>query len=364
LPNSRFASIAVILFLGMTASGQTVSIELQNGSFKVAGWRAPSAAPAKGWASVFAVYAGEGDVPPLLGTYAIESGTLIFRPSFPFAPGVHYHAIFHPPGGSAPVEKIFDGPPRATTPSARVAEIYPSTAVLPSNQLRLYIYFSTPMSRGEAGRWIHMLDENGKILQGVFLPGEELWDPTYQRLTMTFDPGRIKRGLTSNEKMGPPIAEGKRYTLVIDRDWPDARGVPMVEGFRKSFRGGPADRTPPDPKRWRVDTPEAGTSGALIVDFPEPMNYPLLQRMLQVSSAQGAVGGRVSIDRQETQWRFTPYQPWGAGKYQLVVDTALEDLAGNHIGQAFDIDVFAPVTEHISTKTISLPFAIRSSRAR
>ena len=30
---------------------------------------------------------------------------------------------------------------------------------------------------------------------------------------MTFDPGRIKRGLTSNEKMGPPIAEGRRYTL-------------------------------------------------------------------------------------------------------------------------------------------------------
>ena len=60
----------------------------------------------------------------------------------------------------------------------------------------------------------------------MFLPGEELWDPNFQRLTMTFDPGRIKRGLTSNETMGPPIAEGKRYTLVIDRDWPDARGVP------------------------------------------------------------------------------------------------------------------------------------------
>src|SRR5205823_102578 len=97
--------------------------------------------------------------------------------------------------------------------------------------------------------------ENGKILQGqesVFLRSQELWDPNFQRLTMTFDPGRIKRGLTSNQNIGPPIMEGKRYTLVVDREWPDARGVSMVEGFRKPFRGGAAQRIPPDPKQWRV----------------------------------------------------------------------------------------------------------------
>ena len=47
------------------------------------------------------------------------------------------------------------------------------------------------------------------------------------------------------------------------------------------------------------------------------------------------------------------------GDYQLIVDTALEDLAGNHIGQPFDIDTFEHVTEHITTKTVSLPFAVR-----
>jgi hypothetical protein len=67
----------------------------------------------------------------------------------------------------------------------------------------------------------------------------------------------------------------------------------------------------------------------------------------------------VSILKEETEWRWTPRQPWPAGDYQLVVDTALEDLAGNHIGQAFDIDVFQRVTEHIAAKTISVPFAVR-----
>jgi hypothetical protein len=89
------------------------------------------------------------------------------------------------------------------------------------------------------------------------------------------------------------------------------------------------------------------------------MNYPLLQRMLHVKDAHGNMAGSASIDEQETEWRFIPQEPWKAGDYQLSVDSALEDLAGNHIGQAFDIDVFQRVTEHIDSKMISLPFAVR-----
>jgi len=204
-----------------------------------------------------------------------------------------------------------------------------------------------------------VLDSKGKVLEGIFLPGEELWDPPGRRLTMTFDPGRIKRGLTSNQTMGPPIAEGKLYTLAIDREWLDARGVPMTEGFRKAFRGGPADRIPPDPGGWRIAPPKAGTPGVLTVTFPEPMNYALLQRMLQVKEPRGAVPGTVGTGRDEMEWRFLPRDRWEAGDYQVVVDTALEDLAGNRIGQPFDIDVFEHVTEHIAMKTISLPFSVR-----
>jgi len=346
----------------MTAAAQNISIQFAGSAFKVTGWQAPTSPPAKGWASIFVIYAGPGDVPALLGSYAVEGGSLVFHPTYPIAAGVHYRAIFKAPSGGAPIEKTFDGPPRPTNRIARVERVYPSGDVWPSNQLRLYIYFSAPMSRAEAASHIHVLDSAGKELAGshaVFLPGEELWEPGYKRLTMTFDPGRIKRGLTSNEKIGPPLTEGKRYTLVIDADWPDARGVPMAEGFRKAFRSGPAERVPPDPKRWTLTAPKAGNSAALTIDFPTPMNYPLLQRMIQVSGPGGMIYGAVAIARQESEWRFVPQHPWAAGDYQLIVDTGLEDLAGNHIGEPFDIDVFTKVTEHIETKTISLPFHVR-----
>jgi hypothetical protein len=160
-------------------------------------------------------------------------------------------------------------------------------------------------------------------------------------------------------QLGPPIVEGKHYALVIDREWKDARGVPLQQGFRKSFRGGPADRTPPDPKSWRVSAPKASTPEALVVSFPKPMDYALLQRLFRVSDAHGNVAGTVGIARQETEWRFTPREPWKAGAYQLVFDAAIEDLSGNHIGQAFDLDKFQQVTKSIETKTMSIPFDVQ-----
>jgi hypothetical protein len=347
--------------MGMIAAAQSISIHFDGVVFRVSGWHAPAEPPVRGWSSVFRVYAGTGDVPALAGSYVVKSGALIFHPAYPISPGVHYRAVFQTPSGASVVAG-FDGPPLDRTPTTRIVHVYPSTSVLPSNELRLYIYFSAPMSRGEATRYLHVLDQDGKVLQGdeaVFLPGEELWDPSFTRLTMTFDPGRIKRGLTSNEELGPPIAEGKHYTLVIDRDWPDAKGAPLVAGFRKIFVGGPPLRDPPDPKQWHLTTPNAGTAEPLVMDFPTPMNYPLLQRMLTVAGPHGNVTGTIGTTRMEREWRFTPRDLWKPGDYRLVVDTGIEDLAGNHIGQLFDIDEFKQVTKAIATQTISLPFTVR-----
>jgi hypothetical protein len=349
-------SVAVILVTGMTAIAQSVAIQLDRNVFTVIGWKTPAAQPAGGWQSVFAVYAGSGNVPPLVGTYAVESGWLVFRPTYPVSAGMRYRAVFRPPGG-APIEKVINGPPKNITSSTRVERVYPSGDVLPSNQLRVYIYFSAPMSRGEVGERIRLLDRNGQVLNGAFLPGQELWDPNLRRLTMTFDPGRIKRGLTSNRKMGAPLEEGERYTLVIDKAWKDARGASLVEEFRKPFRGGPAVRTPPDPHDWSITSPRPGTTEPLLVDFARPMNYTLLQRMLQVSGARGPVSGTISVTRQEAEWRFTPKEPWMPGTYRVTVDTLLEDLAGNKIGQPFDVDVLAKPQPTVG-KTIAVPFSV------
>jgi len=65
----------------------------------------------------------------------------------------------------------------------------------------------------------------------------------------------------------------------------------------------------------------------LVVEFLKPMDYALLQRMIEV---QG-VAGRIVIDRDETRWSFAPDAPWKAGSYHLIADNLLEDIAGNHL---------------------------------
>jgi hypothetical protein len=60
----------------------------------------------------------------------------------------------------------------------------------------------------------------------------------------------------------------------------------------------------------------------------------------------------------ETEWRFQPTQPWTAGDHRVVVDMALEDLAGNRIGRPFDVDTMTSPTERITKQSTSLTFRI------
>jgi hypothetical protein len=48
-----------------------------------------------------------------------------------------------------------------------------------------------------------------------------------------------------------------------------------------------------------------------------------------------------------------------AGSYALVVDTRLEDLAGNNLTGPFEVDVFERASTTTKTEPRTLPFAIR-----
>jgi hypothetical protein len=331
------------------------AIHLDGGVFHIANWQ-PTLEPTAGWSSVFSVYAAAG-APPVIGSYTIESGELTFHPRFPLSPGLHLRAVFTPPG-DAPIEAEFDIPRQPVpAPSARVAQVYPTAEALPANALKLYVYFSAPMTRGNSWPHIRLLREDNTAVAYPFLElDQELWDRDNRRFTILFDPGRIKRGLASLEEAGPALEAGHSYTLVISRDWLDGRGVPMVEEYRKAFRVTADDRKPPDPAKWRVTPPRAGTADALVIRFPEPLDYALLQHEISVSPE---VPGTVAVGQNETEWRFTPQRPWTRGDFKIVIRTDLEDLAGNHILRPFDVDTFDPITRKVTAEVVTLPLRIR-----
>lgn len=347
----RLALAALLVPLGIAAAG--VQIQMTGGAFQVSGWNA-AAAPPEGWSSVFAVYTGGEGSPAILGSYAVENGALVFHPRWPIAAGMHVRAVFHAPG-SPGIVAGFDIPKAAPTPVTRIDRVYPSTDTLPSNALKLYIYFSAPMRRGEAWQHIRLLDEHGEKMELPFLElDQELWDATNTRLTVLFDPGRIKRGLLPLNESGPILSEGHTYTLVIAADWLDANGQPLAAPVNKRFHVAADEREAIDPTKWRIAAPAAGTLDSLVVKFPRPLDYALLQRAIGVAGIEG----KISVAADETEWRFTPAAPWKRGDYRLMVNTALEDLAGNRVGRPFDVDTFRDVTKEIKTGFVSVPFRI------
>jgi hypothetical protein len=321
------------------------------------------------------------DRPPLWGSYSLTGDVIRFEPRFTLERGIRYRAFFDPirlrlvahelsskvaavgpePSSETRLTADFFMEKEAVETTTTVAAIYPSGAQLPENLLRFYIHFSSPMSRGEAYRHIKLIDiADGKPVHAPFLElEEELWSPDGTRFTLFFDPGRIKRGLKPRELFGPVLEAGKSYTLVIDREWPDAQGNVLQSGFRRSFRAGEPDESMPDPKKWKLQLPQDATRAPLQAEFPEPLDRALLERLVSVQDSEGRmVHGRVAITGSETVWRFTPEARWQPGTYRLVIGTDLEDLAGNSVGSPFEVDLTAPITKRVESNQVVLPFRV------
>lgn len=287
------------------------------------------------WHGILSVHVGDTTALPMLGRYAMVADTLRFTPRYAPAPGTRYVARY----GGTVEEWRYERPngPATTVVSA----VYPTTDSVPMNLLKMYVEFSAPMSTGRAWDYIKVYAEPDSLLSEPFFTGGdaiELWDPEKTRLTVLFDPGRIKRDLKPHEQRGLPLREGKRYRLVIDSAWPDARGLPLARTHRKRFLVVRQDRALVNHNEWRVITPRADTRDSLLIGFPEPLDRALLARMIVVRDASGGVvPGDVRIAPGERRWSFTPRGTWGQGRYDLEVDTELEDLAGNNLRRLFDV---------------------------
>ena len=301
--------------------------------------------------------------PPMLGTLRTEGGDTVFTPRFAFQAGLKYRAVWKPASGAETVFR-FALPARDLTPVTKVDAVYPSGGLVPENLLKVYVQFSGAMSRGEAYQRLRLRDAAGAVVPLAFLElDEELWDPDLRRLTLLIDPGRIKRGVRPLEEVGPALRAGQTYTLEVDAAWHDADGRPLTSGFQRSFRVAAADRQPIDLARWQLNDPHDGSRDALEIDFGEPLDRALAERMLQVVDSAGRpVRGSLTVGAGERTWRFTPARSWSAGSYAVKVNTALEDLAGNKVGRPFDVDRFEQVERRVVEAYESRAFAIRPAR--
>jgi hypothetical protein len=288
---------------------------------------------------------------PAAGRYELDRDRLLFLPRFPFVAGTGYSVVVD--GEAFSIER----PAAPAQPETAVAEIFPTAAELPANQLKLYVAFSAPMSEGFAARAVSVRAAgSGEQLSGVFAHLEpELWDPRRTRLTLLLDPGRIKRGLVGNTEVGTALREGEALIVEVAESFRDEAGRPLRAPASRRYEVGPAVRQRVDPGAWRLDAPAAGSTGPLVATFDRPLDRALLEHCLTVQD----VDGTVAIGAGELTWSLTPATPWRAGRRTLRIDTRLEDLAGNSLVRVFDRDLTRPSDDPGTQTHASLDFESR-----
>jgi len=306
---------------------------------------------AASWQKILVVHAEDTTGLPMLGRYIIESNQLRFEPAYPPVRGTKYtarmsgdalNAALHRTGPGWGSNAIWMREFPSGTPTTVVSAIYPTIDSVPMNLLRMYIQFSAPMTVGDSAEGhVRLVDEQGKTVDKAFLVaagGQELWDPAHTRMTIFFDPGRIKRDLKPHEALGLPLQTGHRYRLVVDSLLHDARGLVLAHSYVKQFTVGPVDRDMPATKLWHVSAPASGGRDPLLIDLREPLDHALLSRMLRVVDGKNTpIGGESATSKNDRRWTFTPTEPWQPGSYSIEVDTELEDLAGNNLRRPFDV---------------------------
>ncbi len=228
------------------------------------------------WQHSFAIYVDDGGRCcearlPIQGIYHVNKDGATFEPDFPFAEGTTYRVRIKSDilvnkkvlslkkvveDGQEYLETQFTLPVRQPRKPAKVVRIYPTSEELPANLLRFYIYFSSSMRTGFAQDALKLVAEDGRQVEGALMHfKQELWSPDQKRLTVLFDPGRIKRGVSTNLEVGPALRAGESYRLIVDREWKNAHGVKLERGHEKRFRVSPALRSVPDPRKWQMTLP-------------------------------------------------------------------------------------------------------------
>lgn len=278
----------------------------------------------------------DSPVPPIVGEWKREGNLLYFCPLIPFTKSLTYQARY-------PELPYFTFKPITKKDYQRttITNIFPSVTELPENTLKLYLQFSAPMSEENGYAYINLTDDQGQTIEASFLDLKPLlWNEDHTRLTLWFDPGRVKRDLIKNKKMGAPLKEGQNYTLRISKNWKDANGYSLANDFVKKITVIQADRISPTTKHWQSIAPKANTKEPVIINFGEPLDHALASKSLTVYTKKGKrVPGIITLQNKDQTWVFTPSDKWQINPYRIQIKAALEDLAGNNFNRLFDTNL-------------------------
>jgi len=121
-----------------------------------------------------------------------------------------------------------------------------------------------------------------------------------------------------------------------------------------------ADRISPTPENWSLVLPKGNTKDPLIIRFGESLDHALATKALEIIAPSGQpINGNVVLQKEDTEWVFTPSNNWKASSYSIQIKAELEDVAGNNLNRLFDRNIEKEDTLKKSLPYYSLDFLIK-----
>jgi hypothetical protein len=292
------------------------------------------------------VLSGDPTKTPVMGAYTLNENDFLFEPLIPFTRDMKYEVYAHD-------RKIWDfgvfQPDTGFAPAVKA--VYPKLDTVPENLLKIYIEFSQPMTEGRSAQYVALIKNDSDTLPDVFLDLQpELWNENRTVLTLWLDPGRIKRDLQPNLRLGAPLHAKDSYKFFVSQAWRNAQGRALDHSFTWPFTTAARNETSPDPNKWKLTLPSTSTQEAMWILFDKPLDHFLSGECIRIKDASGKlVNGEIALLPEDRGCRFSPAQPWVAGKYDIVIDSKLEDLCGNNLNRPFDRDITKTKTPSVQT---------------
>ena len=299
------------------------------------------------WSSFYKISV-TGSQRAVLGSYEIIANRIVFVPRFPPDPAVSYRVLFDYQSMFKLLE-LKDAAPHGNLidsiryqpidrPRTFLTDIYPVIDTIPSNTLKLYLFFSQPMGFANPYDYINLIGPESQIIKNAFVEiPEGLWNEARTRLTLLFHPGRIKRGVGPNHSLGPVLAEGLQYELVIDKNWKDANGKNLVGKTSKKYHVSKERRNKIDRKDFYFSSSCPEDCQLLLVIKNTLIDIEMARNSIAIiNSNQEVLDVQISYDDDGKSILFRSQGFYAGEKYMMSINPRLEDICGNSFYYVFD----------------------------
>lgn len=287
----------------------------------------------------------------ILGSYIQNDIDVYYIPLIPFQQNSPYTVVYE--NEVYPFTIELD----AAYKHLQVETVYPNSEILPSNFLKWYVQFSKPINPSKIYDHITLINNrDGTKVDRALLPLETpLVSDDGTLLTLWIEPGRQKRNLGPNERLGEVLTPNESYTLIIDEHLKDRQGIPMEMNFKHSFTVGAPDRKKPSITSWKLQLPLANTKDPIILYHQEYLDYGSLQNTMKITDTSGnIIEGSFNIKANQKSIEFNPLKKWSKQTYILKCKPIIEDLSGNNLKRLFDHDITIKKTPPILERSFTI----------